>query len=161
MSLAKVKLMFLPPRETSVMSCCFLLTRAGRCALALWLVSSLRPALPIRGDEASAISEEAALLQEPVAFRVYQRDEKGQAEIPVVLDPTTSNAQIVSARLSGLPQGALTSTDGKFRGVPTGGPYQVSATVKVGDTERTLTVGPFIVGDLWVLAGQSNMQGAG
>jgi len=51
--------------------------------------------------------------------------------------------------------------DGKFAGVPTGGPYQVSVTVKVGGAQRTLSVGPLFVGDLWVLAGQSNMQGIG
>src|SRR5262249_44268940 len=45
--------------------------------------------------------------------------------------------------------------------VPTGGPYQLSATVKVGGKEQMLTVGPLFVGDLWVLAGQSNMIGYG
>src|SRR5262249_24330417 len=38
---------------------------------------------------------------------------------------------------------------------------QVSVTVKVGGAQRTLSVGPLFVGDLWVLAGQSNMQGIG
>jgi sialate O-acetylesterase len=60
-----------------------------------------------------------------------------------------------------LPAGPLTAADGQFRGVPTGGPYQLSGTVQVGKTEQKLTVGPLFVGDLWVLAGQSNMVGYG
>jgi sialate O-acetylesterase len=43
--------------------------------------------------------------------------------------------------------------DGKLSGVPTGGPY----TIEAGDTK----IGPVFVGDLWVLAGQSNMEGYG
>jgi Carbohydrate esterase, sialic acid-specific acetylesterase len=51
--------------------------------------------------------------------------------------------------------------DGRFSGVPTGGPYQLSATLKIGGTKQELKVGPLFVGDLWVLAGQSNMVGYG
>src|SRR5262249_36537501 len=101
---------------------------------------------------------ERALLQEPVAFRVYQRDQTGRADIPVILAPGLDKATLKSARLTGLPARAVRElVDGKFAGVPTGGPYQVNVTVKIGDTQRTLSVGPIFVGDLWVLAGQSNM----
>jgi sialate O-acetylesterase len=113
------------------------------------VISSARPAEP-------------PPLQEPVAFRVYQRDQTGRADIPVILAPGFDKATLESARLTGLPARAVRKVvDGKFAGVPTGGPYQVSVTVKVGDTQQTRSVGPIFVGDLWVLAGQSNMQGIG
>src|SRR5690349_8898692 len=73
---------------------------------------------------------EPALLQEPVGHRVYQRDAKGQADIPVLgLD----KAVVRSAELTGLPADMVRRfADGKFTGVPTGGPYQVKARVRVG-----------------------------
>ena len=109
-----------------------------------------------------AQSAERAPLQEPVAFRVYQRDQTGRADIPMILAPGFDKVALKSVRLTGLPARAVRElVDGKFAGVPTGGPYQVSMTVKVGDTQRPLSVGPIFVGDLWVLAGQSNMQGIG
>src|SRR5262249_19195885 len=105
---------------------------------------------------------ERAPLQDPVAFRVYQRDQTGGADIPVLLAPGLDKTALKSARLTGLPGRRVRElVDGKFVGVPTGGPYQVSVKVKVGDTQQTLSVGPIFVGDLWVLAGQSNMQGIG
>ena len=111
---------------------------------------------------AGARPAEPALLQEPVAFRVYQRDPKGQADIPVSLAAGLEKAAVRSAELTGLPAGAASRfADGKFTRVPTGGPYRVTARVRVGDAERTVSVGPVFVGDLWVLAGQSNMQGIG
>jgi len=46
---------------------------------------------------------EPSPLQEPVDFRVYQRDEKGRADIPVILAPGLDKAAVKSARLTGLP----------------------------------------------------------
>src|SRR5262249_1178770 len=109
----------------------------------------------------SAAELRKSLLQEPVAFRVYQRDSGGQSDIPVIL-ASDGKATLKSAQLTGLPRDAGSQfANGKFTGVPTGGPYEMNVTVKVGDTERKLSVGPIFVGDLWVLAGQSNMQGVG
>ena len=51
--------------------------------------------------------------------------------------------------------------DGKLVGVPVGGPYTIALTIKKGNQTITEAVGPVFVGDLWVLAGQSNMQGVG
>ena len=45
----------------------------------------------------------------------------------------------------------------KLEGIPTGGPYAV--TLSAGS--ETVTVKNIFVGDVWVLAGQSNMQGCG
>jgi sialate O-acetylesterase len=104
----------------------------------------------------------ADLVCEPVGFRVYQRGRDGRADIPVTFDPKVKEATITSASLAGLPgSAAVRFADGKFAGVPTGGPYQVRCTVKTGGVETSVSVGPVFVGDLWVLAGQSNMQGMG
>jgi hypothetical protein len=50
---------------------------------------------------------------------------------------------------------------GQFRarlvGIPTGGPYQLR--LQVG--REQVTVAPFFVGNVWLLAGQSNMEGVG
>ncbi len=44
--------------------------------------------------------------------------------------------------------------------LPTGGPYSVEFAV-AGDPAATATVRGVLVGDLWILAGQSNMEGVG
>ncbi len=52
--------------------------------------------------------------------------------------------------------------DGKLVGVPVGGPYTITCSVQRSvNGIMTTSVGPVFVGDLWVLAGQSNMQGVG
>ena len=43
--------------------------------------------------------------------------------------------------------------------MPAGGPYQINVTVRVGNVQSNISIGPIFVGDLWVLAGQSNMEG--
>lgn len=43
--------------------------------------------------------------------------------------------------------------------VPTGGPYRLE--IRVMGVDAIRTVEPLLVGDLWMLAGQSNMQGVG
>ena len=42
-------------------------------------------------------------------------------------------------------------------GIPVGGPYSVT----LSDEESSVTFEDMYVGDLWMLAGQSNMEGAG
>jgi sialate O-acetylesterase len=104
-------------------------------------------------------------LKEPVASRVYQREINGQAEIPIVLDD--SAGKVVEANLNGANAGqsSVKFADGKLTGVPVGGPYTINCRVEVGEGNRkgfrNLIVGPVYVGDLWVLAGQSNMEGVG
>lgn len=41
--------------------------------------------------------------------------------------------------------------------IPVGGPYRLQLRAR----RKTISVSPFYVGDVWLLAGQSNMQGAG
>ena len=108
-------------------------------------------------------------LKEPVQSRVYQRGRDGKADIPLVLDETEGvvDAAVVSATLaSGLSLGNMSRfEDGKLVGVPTGGPYTIQVQVRVGGVEggpgNTLSITDVYVGDLWILAGQSNMEGYG
>jgi sialate O-acetylesterase len=68
------------------------------------------------------------------------------------------------ARFTWAPAGEVESRQFTFfaDGIPCGGPYQVELRVK---SKRkiidTLTVAEVLVGDVWIAAGQSNMQGVG
>jgi sialate O-acetylesterase len=127
----------------------------------VWLGSVCNAARRGPGEASSAPAQPVFLLQEPVAYRVYQRDLQGRAQIPLVIVPSQKEASVISAELTGVAPGVCWFADGKFHGVPTGGPYAVNARMKVGGAEQVVSVGPLFVGDLWVLAGQSNMQGYG
>lgn len=48
---------------------------------------------------------------------------------------------------------------GDLRGLPTGGPYRLE--LRLQESDSVTTVSRILVGDLWVLAGQSNMEGHG
>jgi sialate O-acetylesterase len=85
----------------------------------------------------------------PVPHRVYQRGADGTADI--ALDSTDANARVVGK--DGSPVRGVSVSPGKLAGVPSGGPYTIEVDGKA--------VGPVFVGDLWVLAGQSNMEGYG
>jgi sialate O-acetylesterase len=58
---------------------------------------------------------------------------------------------------------AAKAQDGKWtamlRGVPVGGPYTLE--IRTGGADAADRVAGLLVGDLWVLAGQSNMEGVG
>lgn len=107
-------------------------------------------------------------VEQPVNWRVYQRRGDDHADIPIVLsDGATADAiQTVQLQGGGNPQGAAVYSDGVLRNVPVGGPYRIEVVLK-GRGERgaiggsRLVIEPVFVGDLWVLAGQSNMQGVG
>lgn len=57
------------------------------------------------------------------------------------------------------------STRGKMAvslaGLPVGGPYDITLSVGSGTSAEHLTVADVLVGDVWIMAGQSNMQGIG
>jgi type 1 glutamine amidotransferase len=104
-----------------------------------------------------------ANLKQTVIAPVYQRDVNGKGEVPVGLDETFKNGQLIEASVNGasmVSQG-VKLVDGKLVGVPVGGPYTINYRVKSANTIKSGSVGPVFVGDLWVLAGQSNMEGVG
>jgi sialate O-acetylesterase len=101
--------------------------------------------------------------------QVYQRDSGGFATILAHGKTTASGAVEVRIMRGLIPvsgfdwRAAGSAANGEFRievtGVPTGGPYRVDLRA-AGDADVT-SVHNILVGDLWVLAGQSNMQGVG
>ena len=106
------------------------------------------------------------LVTSPAPHQVFQRGADGTADIPVTLGDQLKDAKNVVVFLVGEGvggEGAATPlVDGKLLGVPTGGPYIVRVAFQnASGAAQTINVGPVYVGDLWVLAGQSNMEGVG
>lgn len=131
------------------------------CALAMLLTIGGRN---LARAQAQPVGGDPKVFEEPVAGRVYQRDDKGFATIPVVateerFKPSKPFVPYLSATTNGetrlLPD--VEFIDGALVRVPTGGPYKVHIQID----ETPYEIGPFFVGDLWVLAGQSNMEGVG
>jgi sialate O-acetylesterase len=115
------------------------------------------------GGPSSPALASGVKLKEPVASRVYQRDLSGKAEIPVALDDSVKDATVLDALIMNTPMAhqSIKFVDGKLTGVPVGGPYTITCRVKKGNAVLNESVGSVFVGDLWVLAGQSNMEGVG
>ncbi|MEN6603051.1 MAG: sialate O-acetylesterase [Bryobacteraceae bacterium] len=103
--------------------------------------------------------------------QVFQRGTDNRADVKLEGTADDAGARRVEARVttakgavSGLKWHAVgTVNNGKWsgtiKGVPTGGPYTIE--VRVAGVPATAAVKEVLVGDLWVLGGQSNMQGVG
>lgn len=97
---------------------------------------------------------DSAGLALPADNRVYQRNSKGAATIafgaarPVRVRVRKGTKVVLPWRES----------KGRIEGVPTGGPYTLEFEARNGSNA---VVRDILVGDLWVLAGQSNMDGCG
>lgn len=101
-------------------------------------------------------------LQGVSPYQVFQRDEAGVALVRV--SGTAQGADGKTVELSQGPAAASTvvqrgAWSAELRGVPTGGPYDLRA--RIAGTPDVRVVGNILVGDLWILAGQSNMEGVG
>lgn len=72
----------------------------------------------------------------------------------------TGQGQVVPG-FDGVTVGEVTGGElrGRLMDLPVGGPYDV--TLRVKDSAEQTTIRDLLVGDLWVLAGQSNMEGCG
>lgn len=112
----------------------------------------------------------AQKLKSPLPYQVVQRDARGMGTIRLVLPDDLKNVEILDARVyrfdprSGIQVVPGTRyLDGQVERIPTGGPYGLTVGYKPrGEEGRGETsVAGFFVGDLWVLAGQSNMEGVG
>ena len=108
----------------------------------------------------------------PVAHRVYQRGADGRATIPVEVEVTGApeGSTLAGTLIPHVSMGSaqenlepIPLVDGAFVGVPTGGPHTINLfhTKDGNGVGPGITVGPVFVGDLWLLIGQSNMEGVG
>lgn len=99
--------------------------------------------------------------------QVFQRDGAGQAAIPLSgaaqgkqIEARLSRKHIVLRDWSPLAQVQGGKWSGEMKAVPAGGPYRIEVRVD-GSAAATAAVDNLLVGDLWILAGQSNMEGVG
>ncbi len=105
--------------------------------------------------------------------QVFQRNAGGLADIPIngAAVNRKANGKYVELRLSSR-NGPVAGFDwisfarvqrgnwsGTLHNVPTGGPYRIE--IRLRDSPIVLTIDDVLVGDLWLLAGQSNMEGHG
>ncbi|MBM3755261.1 MAG: sialate O-acetylesterase [Acidobacteria bacterium] len=110
----------------------------------------------------------------PAAGSVMQRNAEGRADLRLAgTAPRSSANKFVEARIIGEGGQPLAGFDwralervkpsfgwaGDLKDVPQGGPYSVE--VRVAGSTSVDSVKDFFVGDLWILAGQSNMEGVG
>ncbi|HPP76059.1 MAG TPA: sialate O-acetylesterase [Armatimonadota bacterium] len=110
----------------------------------------------------------------PQPYRVYQRSADNIASIDVSGELSKPINGILEARLYKKPAETLSRFDwqqietdgrtfsGQLENVPVGGPYTLELRIRDNNTTRVIKRIPgLLVGDLWILAGQSNMEGCG
>lgn len=105
------------------------------------------------------------------AYEVVQCDADGHATL--ALGGSSGVGGNLQARVAGVQKEILPWTDlgkapggawqGTLAGVPVGGPYHVDVRLcdDSGKAIEETSVAEVLVGDVWVMAGQSNMQGVG
>jgi len=119
-------------------------------------------------------AQEIRITSGPVDNQVFQRTSEQTADISFngVASGKKVNGKEVEARLIAADSAAVPGFDwspvskiqklkwgGELRRVPVGGPYRLE--VRLQGNDSTLSIANLLVGDLWVLAGQSNMEGHG
>ena len=115
---------------------------------------------------ASALAE-LRVTEGAVNYQVFQRDFQNHADIPLAgSSPVSGTVEARVVRQHWIVPGFDWQkfgavSGGKWSGtltsVPAGGPYRIE--LRVG--QETTAVDGVLVGDIWILAGQSNMQGVG
>jgi sialate O-acetylesterase len=136
------------------------------------IIACLTAALATIGVQQAQAQDPLTVATGLVPYQVIQCDDNGQAAIDLA-GTVAATDSTVQARLV---RGAETLRDwtdcarpepgkwtARFEGVPAGGPYTVELRARnaQGQDLATKSVEHVLVGDLWVLAGQSNMQGVG
>ncbi len=132
----------------------------NRCAVFMLLAFSLLGPCGLAGAE-------AAVTGGLVRYQVLQCDADGVASVSCEGTWSGQGAAAVRGRVvkDGSPvfdwkqagDAGAGAWKGALTGIPAGGPYTVEWSVG----EETCAVSDVLAGDLWVLAGQSNMQGVG
>ncbi|WP_051670278.1 sialate O-acetylesterase [Bryobacter aggregatus] len=121
---------------------------------------------------AAAWAQSISVVKGPVDDQVYQRGADGKVEIPIELSVSGADGKNVflSIKRGPIPLAGFIAHDlgkvenGKVstvvKGVPTGGPYRFEfRTSRLGAAMAARS--DILVGDIWLLAGQSNMEGVG
>lgn len=122
------------------------------------------------------ISDKAQVVViDPSPHAVHQRNERNMADIPIRFRIPASAQGIVEARIAPDSLDAQwrtigsidgTSFEGQLDAVPVGR-YRVEVRLSASSSDSaeaavaSFSVEPVFVGDLWILAGQSNMEGCG
>jgi sialate O-acetylesterase len=122
----------------------------------------------------AAFAQEIRITSGPADNQVFQRTAEQTADISFsgVASGKKVNGKEVEARLIAADSTTVPGFDwssiakiqklkwsGAIRRVPVGGPYRLE--VRLQGSDSTLSIANLLVGDLWVLAGQSNMEGHG
>lgn len=121
----------------------------------------------------SAYAQDLKINIGPPSGSVLQRDNEGRADLKLAgTAPRSSANKFVEARVvndknepiaghdwQALERVKSNSWSGTVKGIPQGGPYSLE--VRVAGTTSIDGIKDFFVGDIWLLAGQSNMEGVG
>jgi sialate O-acetylesterase len=122
----------------------------------------------------AALAQDIRITSGPVDNQVFQRNADQTADLRLsgtAINKKANNKEI-EARLIGADNSTVAGFDwtvvgkvqklkwsGEVKRVPMGGPYRLE--VRLQGSDSVLTLANLLVGDLWVLAGQSNMEGHG
>ncbi len=120
----------------------------------------------------SSFAQSISIVKGPADYQVYQRGADGKADIPIELKVEGADGKnvflsvkrgvvpvpgFIAHDLGKVENGAINTT---VKGVPTGGPYRFEfRTSRLGAALHARS--NVLVGDIWLLAGQSNMEGVG
>jgi sialate O-acetylesterase len=122
----------------------------------------------------AASAQEIRLTSGPVDNQIFQRSPEQTADISFSGSAIGKkiNGKDVEARLLAADSNPVAGFDwssvgkiqklrwsGQLSRVPVGGPYRLE--VRLQGSDSTISIANLLVGDLWVLAGQSNMEGHG
>jgi len=124
---------------------------------------------------AAVFGQEIKITSGPADNQVLQRDADQTGRIALSgtvagkkVDGKDIEARLLDARATDLPGFHWTRIgkvqklrwSGELKGIPTGGPYRIEVRMQGADWP-VVSIANLLVGDLWVLAGQSNMEGHG
>jgi sialate O-acetylesterase len=121
---------------------------------------------------ASCFAQGISIVKGPVDYQVYQRGDDNKADIPLELNVSEGDGKdiflslkrgvvpvpgFIAYNLGKVAGGKLSTT---IKGVPAGGPYRLE--LRTGRLGAAIAArSNILVGDIWLLAGQSNMEGVG
>ncbi len=142
-----------------------LLKRVRGCLLLLFLLTSFK----VDAMQSNVIIDGIT------DYRVYQRDDRGEANMAFRITASFATEMIIKVRLLDGGNGRILRDwqevgrlksgylNGALSQVPVGGPYTIQFQILEprGKVVMHQQYEQMLVGDLWILAGQSNMEGLG